>query len=106
MDRPLLVYTTFPDSDTAAAVGESLIKAGLAACINVLPGMRSVYAWKGSVERAEEVSAILKSRVGLKERLREALRAEHPYETPAIFFIEPTAADPDTLAWIMGETQT
>ena len=44
MERPLLVYTTFPDAGTALAVGETLVRDKLAACVNVLPGMRSVYA--------------------------------------------------------------
>ncbi len=49
MQRPLLVYTTFPDAGTALTVGEALVRLRLAACVNVLPGMLSVYAWKGAV---------------------------------------------------------
>jgi periplasmic divalent cation tolerance protein len=82
MDRPLLVYTTLPDTDTALAIGEALVSEGLSACINVLPGMRSVYRWRGAIERGEEVVVILKSRTGLRERLHAALKARHPYETP------------------------
>jgi periplasmic divalent cation tolerance protein len=104
MDRPLLVYTTFPDMDTALAIGESLVRDGLIACINVLPGMRSVYAWKGAIERGEEAVGILKTRKGLQERVHEALKDRHPYETPVIFFIEPSAADAATLEWLIGET--
>ena len=67
MDRPLLVYTTFPDLDTGLSIGEALVRAKLVACANVWPGMRSVYCWKGAVERAEEAVGLLKTRVGLKE---------------------------------------
>ena len=105
MDGPLLVYTTFPDADTALSIGEELVRAGLVACVNVLPGMRSVYAWKGEIERGEEAVGILKTRAGLKEAVGEALKGLHPYETPIVLFIEPQDADPDTLAWILGETQ-
>ena len=70
MERPLLVYTTFPDAEMALAVGEALVRLRLAACVNVLPGMRSVYAWKGAVERADEVVALIKSREALAEPLR------------------------------------
>ena len=82
MDRPLLVYTTFPDADAALSVGEALVRDRLIACINVLPGMRSVYAWKGAVERAQEAVAILKTRKGLQEKVHGALKGRHPYDTP------------------------
>ncbi|WP_164066900.1 divalent-cation tolerance protein CutA, partial [Serratia marcescens] len=68
----------------------------LAACVNVLPGMRSVYAWKGAVEKAEEVVAILKSRESLSGPLAAALKARHPYETPIILHLPVAEADPDT----------
>ena len=104
MERPLLVYTTFPDVDTALVIGESLVRDGLIACINVLPGMRSVYAWKGAVERGEEAVGILKTRVGLKDEVAAALKARHPYETPIVLFLEPSGADAATPAWILAET--
>ncbi|WP_019903991.1 divalent-cation tolerance protein CutA [Methylobacterium sp. 77] len=104
MERPLLVYTTFPDAETALAIGEELVRARLAACVNVLPGMRSVYAWKGAVERGEEVVAILKTREGVAEALTEALKRRHPYETPILLHLPTCGADADTAAWILGET--
>ncbi|GJE60583.1 divalent-cation tolerance protein CutA [Methylobacterium trifolii] len=105
MERPLLVYTTFPDAGTALDIGEALVRDRLVACVNVLPGMRSVYAWKGAVERGEEVVAILKSREGLKQDLAAALKARHPYETPILLYLPVADADPGTAAWIMSETQ-
>ena len=106
MERALLVYTTFPDAGTALGVGEELVRLRLAACVNVLPGMLSVYAWKGAVEQGAEVVAILKSREGLAEALSAALKARHPYETPIILHLPVMGADPDTAAWIMQETGT
>jgi periplasmic divalent cation tolerance protein len=104
MDRPLLVYTTFPEVDIALSVGEELVRDGLIACINVLPGMRSVYAWKGSIERGQEAVAILKTRKGLQDQVHQVLKERHPYETPVILFIEPTGADEATLEWLVAET--
>jgi periplasmic divalent cation tolerance protein len=104
MESPLLVYTTFPDVDTALSIGEELVRDRLIACINVLPGMRSIYAWQGTVERAEEAVAILKTRKGLEEKVRQVLKVRHPYDTPVIVFIEPAGADQGTLDWIMAET--
>ena len=105
MERPLLVYTTFPDAQTALRVGEELVRLRLAACVNVLPGMRSVYAWKGAVEHGSEVVAILKTRDGAAASLGAALKARHPYETPIILHLAVADADPDTTAWIFAETQ-
>jgi periplasmic divalent cation tolerance protein len=104
MDSPLLVYTTFPDVDTALTVGEALVRERLIACINVLPGMRSVYSWKGAVEHGHEAAAILKTRKGLQNQVSRALKERHPYETPVVLFIEPAGADEATLAWLVGET--
>jgi periplasmic divalent cation tolerance protein len=104
MERPLLVYTTFPDQDTALSVGRELVAEKLAACINVLPGMKSVYAWKGAIETGDEVVAIVKTRQDLKERVRAALKARHPYETPIILFLDVSGGDQATLDWLLGET--
>ncbi|WP_262031482.1 divalent-cation tolerance protein CutA [Microvirga sp. Mcv34] len=104
MDRPLLVYTTFPDVDIALSTGETLVRDRLIACINVVPGMQSIYAWKGTVERAQEAVAILKTVKGLQDQVHRALKERHPYDTPVILFIEPTGADAATLEWLNGET--
>ena len=104
MDSPLLVYTTFPVVDSALAVGEGLVRDRLIACINVLPGMKSVYAWKGGIEQGQEAVAILKTRTGLQEHLHRTLKDRHPYEAPVILFIEPTGADKATLEWLFTET--
>ena len=105
MERPLLVYTTFPDAETALRVGETLVGDGLAACVNVLPGMRSVYAWKGAIEHGSEVVAIVKTRTGLSDTLAAALKARHPYETPIVLHLAVAEADAETAAWTLSETQ-
>ncbi len=104
MERPVLVYTTFPDEATALAIGETLVTEKLAACVNIIPGMRSVYAWKGAVEKAAEVVGIIKTRQGLAEMVRAALKERHPYETPIVLFLEVSGGDQGTLDWLMNET--
>jgi periplasmic divalent cation tolerance protein len=104
MDEALLVYTTFPDDETALAIAEALVAAKLAACVNLIPGMRSVYAWKGEVERGAEVVGIVKTRMGLKEAVRAALKERHPYETPIVLFVSVAGGDAGTLEWLMAET--
>ena len=106
MDRPLLVYTTFPEEAAALAVGEALVREKLAACVNVLPGMKSVYAWRGVVERADEVVAIVKTRASLRDQVGAALKERHPYETPSILYLEVSGGDPDTLRWLNAETES
>jgi periplasmic divalent cation tolerance protein len=106
MERPLLVYTTFPNEETALSLGQELVAAKLAACVNVVPGMKSVYAWKGEIERAEEVVAIVKTREALRQEVGDALKARHPYETPIILFLEVSGGHPATLDWLFGETGT
>ena len=104
MERPLLVYTTFPDVTVALDIGEALVRARLAACVNVVPGMQSVYAWKGAIERGTEVVAILKSREGLADALAAELKRRHAYEAPIILHLPVADADPDTAALIRAET--
>ena len=104
MEQPLLVYTTFPDAETALAIGRELVERKLAACVNVLPGMKSVYAWKGEIERGEEVVAIVKTRVGLRHEIEKALKARHPYETPIILCLEVSGGHPATIEWLLAET--
>nr|WP_246736371.1 divalent-cation tolerance protein CutA [Enterovirga sp. DB1703] len=99
-----MIYTTFPDEETGLTIGEGLVREGLAACVNVIPGMRSVYAWKGAVERGAEVVGIVKTREGLREAAAASLKAHHPYETPVILFLSPSGAGAETLAWLLAET--
>ncbi len=104
MEEMLLVYTTFPDEETGLAIGESLVRDRLAACVNVIPGMRSVYAWKGEVERGSEAVGLVKTRAGLADDVAAALKARHPYETPIILLLPVGGGDVDTRTWIMAET--
>ena len=105
MDRAVFVYTTFPSIVEAETVGNGLVDARLAACINILPGMISVYRWQGSVERAEEVVMIVKTRASLAEQVRASVKATHPYDTPAILVIPIESVDERYFAWILAETE-
>lgn len=84
MERAVFVYTTFPSVVEAEKAGRELVDARLAACVNILPGMISVYRWQGAVERAEETVMIVKTRRSLAEQVRASVKATHPYDTPAI----------------------
>lgn len=102
----LLVMTTLPDRPCADALAWSLVDSRLAACVNVLAPCSSIYQWNGAVECAEEVPLLIKTSAARYAELEEAIRAAHPYETPEIVAITPTAGYAAYLAWILAETQT
>ena len=104
MERTVLVYTTFPSVVEAEKVGNDLVSARLAACVNILPGMISTYRWQGAVERAEETVMIIKTRASLAEAVRASVRATHPYETPAIMVLPVESVDDRYFAWILDAT--
>lgn len=103
MDEPLFVYTTFPDEAAAGAVARVLVEGGLAACVNLIPGMRSVYAWEGAIEEASEIVGLVKTRTSLADAVAAAIRAHHPYDTPVVFYLD-VGADGPTRAWLFGAT--
>ncbi len=103
-DKPVLIYATFPDVECAETVGRALVEAGLAACVNVLPGMTSLYRWEGRIARDSECVLIIKTRAGLAEAvIAEGVR-QHPYDTPAFLTLAVDGGSPDYLAWLIRET--
>ena len=74
MERAVFVYTTYPSIVEAEKAGRALINRKVAACVNILPGMISLYRWEGKVERGEEVVMIIKTRASLAEPVRAAVK--------------------------------
>lgn len=95
-----LILSTCPDTEVAERIADALVDQRLAACVNLVPGLRSVYRWKGQRERAEEVLLIIKSRTQDYSAVEEALRALHPYELPEIIAVPVSAGLPAYLAWL------
>ena len=104
-DCPILIYTTFPSQDDATRLGERLVAARLAACVNMFPGMISVFQWNGVMETEEEVAMIIKTREGLKEQVLAETKRLHPYDVPALLVLPTEGGDPEYCAWISAETQ-
>lgn len=103
-DEPVLLYTTYPSVVEAEASGRKMVESGLAACVNVIPGMRSIYRWQGKVEEASEAVMIVKTRRSLAERAIEAVRAGHPYETPAALVLPILGGSQPYIDWLLAET--
>src|ERR1044071_3503719 len=106
MERIVFVYTTYPSAVEAEQAGRALIERELAACVNILPGMVSIYRWEGAIERGEEVVMIIKTRASLAEAVRGAVKEMHSYTTPAILVLPIEGGEPGYLAWMMKETET
>lgn len=108
MTKTLLLYATAPDASTAEAIAAALIEARLAACVNIIPGMRSVYRWRGAVETAEEMVVIVKTTSETAENARNLICDRHPYETPCVIALEVSenASSAAYLDWILKETKT
>lgn len=104
-DRPVLVYATFPSQDSAQSTGDWLVRSGLAACVNIVPGMTSIYRWEGAVQRDSEVMALIKTRASCAGRVMAGVRERHPYDTPALLVIEIGGGSADFLGWIMDCTR-
>jgi periplasmic divalent cation tolerance protein len=105
MERAVFVYTTYPSIVEAERAGRALVERRLCACVNILPGMVSLYWWQGAIERGDEVVMIIKTRAGLADTVRAAVKEMHSYTTPAILVIPLESVDPDYHAWIVAETQ-
>lgn len=103
-DEPLLALCTCPDAATAERLASALVDERLAACVNILPGITSVYRWDGRVERDAEVLLLIKTVVARFEAVRERLVALHPYEVPEVIATPIAAGLPAYLDWIAACT--
>ena len=103
-DRPVLIYTTFPSLEDAKRVGEALVAARLAACVNMFPGMISIFTWKGAREEASEVAMIVKTRSALVEPVLVEVKRLHPYELPALLVLPTEGGSAEYCGWIASET--
>ena len=101
----LIVFCTCPDLASAESIASSLVETRLAACVNLLPGLRSTYRWQGAVERAEEVQLMIKTVPERFAAVRDAILARHPYELPEVIAVEAVAGLDRYLDWIGESTR-
>lgn len=99
----LLVITHCPDEECANAIALAVVEAELAACVNVLPRVQSVYRWRGAVESASEIPLFIKSTAAAYPALEAKIRELHPYELPEIVALSVDRGLPDYLNWVAGE---
>ncbi|MDE0334552.1 MAG: divalent-cation tolerance protein CutA [Defluviicoccus sp.] len=99
-----LAYMTAGTVEEAKSIGRALVEERLAACVNVIPGMVSVYRWEGEVEEAEEAVLIAKTRAEKFDALARRVAEIHPYDTPCAIRLDIAGGLPPFLQWIADET--
>ena len=99
----LLVLVTFPDLEKAREIGTALVESQHAACVNLLPGVQSIYRWQGVVETGAEVLAIFKTTSEALASFEAQVVAMHPYEVPEIVAVKPEHVAQSYAQWV-GES--
>lgn len=100
MSDILIVLSTFPDMAKARETGTALVESQLAACVNLIPAVESIYRWEGSIETGAEVLALFKTTSEAWTRFESRLRALHPYEVPEIVALEPEQVAASYGLWV------
>ena len=103
MSDILLVFCTFPDIEKARLAGTALIDSQLAACVNLCPGIESIYRWQGQVETSTEVLAIFKTTPQTYQAFESRLRELHPYDVPEIIATPAMLASETYARWLNEE---
>ncbi len=95
-----VALTTAPTVEKAAEIARILVGEGLAACVNVVPAVRSIYAWKGEIVDEAEALCVVKTRADRVEALRARLVALHPYEVPELVVLDVAGGHEPYLSWV------
>jgi periplasmic divalent cation tolerance protein len=98
--RPLVALSTAKSVEDAEFIARELVERRVAACVNVVPGVSSIYRWRGDVERSDEVLLVIKTSAERFEALREALLKLHTYELPELVALEVKGGHAPYLAWL------
>jgi periplasmic divalent cation tolerance protein len=99
-DEIQIVFCTAPDTATGQRIATRLVEYGLAACVNLIPGIESIYRWKGRLEKGSEVLLMIKSRVADYTEVETAISALHPYELPEIIAVPVSNGLAGYLDWV------
>ena len=104
MADALEIHVTMPDAERAAALARALIDEALAACVNVVPGVRSIYLWEGRIQEDDEVLCLIKTRPAIFDRVRRRILELHPYDVPEILAFAVDEGSPTYLDWLRAAT--
>lgn len=101
----VFIYVTTPSEAEARKIAEAVVTDRLAACANIIPGMKSIYHWEGKMEEAQETVVILKTRASLFQAVEARVKELHKYTAPCIVALPVAAGSPPYLDWLMAETK-
>lgn len=99
-----VVYVTAPSADVAKTIATHLVNDRLAACVNIVPGITSVYRWQGKVESEAEVLMLIKARRAALPALTAAVKQAHPYDEPEVLAVPSVGGSETYLKWVLAET--
>jgi periplasmic divalent cation tolerance protein len=96
----MVVFSTAPNEEVAGTIAAALVEAKLAACVNLVPGVRSLYWWEGELHNDAEVMLVCKTDATRLDELTETLRRVHPYDCPEVVALDVAGGCVDYLAWV------
>ena len=104
MENYIIIYCTVPSDEVGNAIAEDIVSSRLAACVNIVPNITSIYRWKDKICRDFENLLIIKSKKSLFDKICAAIRNNHPYEVPEIISVDIEGGSEPYLSWIGNNT--
>lgn len=102
----LVALVTCPNEESASKLAESLVGKGIAACVNLLPGLTSIYRWKGEICRDQETLLVIKTTVEKRIEVAEQLTQHHPYDEPELLFLPVQSGSESYLKWLTEQVKS
>lgn len=106
MNDTILVYVTAPDETEASKIARNLVEFKLAACVNIIPGVNSIYSWQGKICQDQEHLLVIKTQTGNFEAIRSRVKTLHSYDCPEIISVDIKDCDADYHKWLIESTKT
>lgn len=103
--QPIIAFTTCPNVASAKQIATALVEQKLAACVNIIDNITSVYRWDSAITEDSEVKLIIKTVIELAQQVEAAIKQIHPYETPEVTAVEMAAISEDYFAWMSDNLQ-
>ena len=104
MEPVKLIYVTCKDPAEARTIGKILVQEKLAACVNILPQMESIYIWQDAIETANESVLVIKSRSSLMDKCADRIKSLHSYSVPCILELTVSGGSAEYISWIKNHT--
>jgi periplasmic divalent cation tolerance protein len=105
MTEYIIVFITAPNEKEAVFISRTIVGERLAACVNIIPSVRSIYSWQGRIEDGQEILLIVKTKKSLFERLQARVKELHSYEVPEIIGLPVVEGSKEYLEWLGQETE-